>query len=69
MKILNNSAIFIEYLPNESQHNQWTSVIQELDTLFKNLEPVMNKSYDYTCLFVIMINLLKVTNVSNIKVT
>jgi hypothetical protein len=68
LNILNNVAIFIEFLPLESQQNQWIQVIQEFETLFRYLEPIMNKSYDYSSLFVIMGALLKIPSISNTKV-
>jgi hypothetical protein len=69
MNILNNIAIFIEYLPIEGQSHQWLLVFQEFETLFRQLEATMKRAYDYTCLFVIMIQLLKVPYISNSKVT
>ena len=68
LNILNNVAIYIEYLPFESQQNQWVLVIQELETLLRHLELFMNKAFDYTCLFLIMKSLLKVTSIANCKV-
>ena len=68
MKILNNIALYIEYLPIESQHSQWIMVIQEFENLFRQMEPLMNKSYDFTCLFVIMGSLLKVSSIATNKV-
>ncbi|CAF0899614.1 unnamed protein product [Brachionus calyciflorus] len=67
LRILNNVSIYIEYLTLESQHSQWLLVIQEFETLFRQLEPLMNKSYDYTSFFVIMSNLLKVPSISTNK--
>lgn len=55
--------MYIEYLPQETQHNQWTLVIQELECLFRRIEPLMNKLYDYTCLFVIMGHLFKIMGI------
>ena len=67
--ILNNVAVYIEFLPLESQQSQWTLVIQELETLFRKIEPLMNKLYDYTCLFLIMGNLFKISSISTNKVS
>lgn len=68
MSILNSVAMYIEYLPIESQHSQWTLVIQELEILFRRIEPLMNKLYDYTCLFLIMGTLFKISSIVNNKV-
>jgi hypothetical protein len=68
ISILNNTAAYIKYLPHESQHSQWALVIQELETLFHQIEPLMHRSYDYTCIFSIMNTLLKVTCIVNYKV-
>lgn len=68
VSILNNVAIYMEFLPIESQHSQWTLVIQELETLFRRIEPLMSKLYDYTCLFLIMCSLLKISSISTNKV-
>jgi hypothetical protein len=68
MTILNNVAHFINYLPLESQSNHWSLVLHELETLFRQLEPLMVKSYDYTCIFLIMQTLLKVSTIANNKV-
>ncbi len=68
IRILNNTAVYIEYLPVETQHSQWALVIQELEALFRHIEPLMVKSYDYTCLFNIMSVLLKVPVIASNKV-
>ena len=67
MRILNNVSIYIEYLTLESQHSQWLLLIQEFETLFRQLETIMCKSYDYTCFFVIISNLLRVPGISTNK--
>ena len=66
--ILNNVAVYIKYLPLETQHSQWNLVIQDLKILFHQIEPLLNRSYDYTCIFSIMNTLLKVTSIANYKV-
>jgi hypothetical protein len=68
MIVLNNAAHFIDYLPLESQLSNWSLVLHELEILFRQLEPVMVKSYDYTCIFLIMQSLLKVSVIANSKV-
>lgn len=68
MTILNNVAVYMDYLPLELQQSQWALVIQELEALFRKLEPLMNKVYDYTCLFMIMGTLFKVSSISSNKV-
>jgi hypothetical protein len=68
ISILNNVAAYIKYLPHESQHTQWGLVIQELEMLFHQIEPLLNRSFDYTCVFTIMSALLKVTCIVNYKV-
>jgi hypothetical protein len=68
MSVLNNVAIFVECLPIEGQSQQWLLVFQELEVLFRHLESIMKKSWDYTCFFVIMTQILKVPYVSNSKV-
>ena len=68
MVILNNIAVYIQYLPLETNQSQWTLVLQEFETLFRHLEPIMIKSVDYTCLFVIMSSILKVPAIASTKV-
>ena len=68
MIILNNVALYIQYLTLETNQGQWGLVLQEFETLFRHLEPLMSKSYDFTCLFIIMSSLLKVPAISNTKV-
>ena len=68
MSILNNVAIYIEYLPFESHQTQWTLVIQDLEALFHQMYLLMNKSADYTCLFLIMASMLKVNYTASCKV-
>ena len=67
LQILNNVATYMEYLPLESQQSQWVLVMQELEILFLQLESIMNKAYDYSSLFLIMITLLKVPSINNVK--
>ncbi len=69
IKVLNNAAVFIEYLSIESQHSQWILVIQELESLFRHIEPLMVKTYDYTCIFNIMSVLLRVSVIATNKVS
>lgn len=66
--ILNNVAVFMEFVPQDTQYQQWLLVFEEFDILFKKIEPLMNKSQDYICLFKIIINLLKLPGISNCKV-
>ena len=68
MTILNNVALYMQYLTLETNQIQWGLVLQEFETLFRHLEPLMNKSHDFTCLFIIMSSLLKVPAISNAKV-
>lgn len=68
INILNNACVFSEFLPFESHVPQWALVFQEIDVLYKKLAPIMNKSYDYTCIFMIMTNLLKVSSIATSKV-
>ena len=68
MIILNNVAIYIQYLSLETNQSQWTLVLQEFETLFRQMEQVMIKSADYTCLFLIMGSLLKVPAIATTKV-
>jgi hypothetical protein len=68
MTILNNVAIYIEYLPLETQQNQWSLVIQELETLFHQMYLSLTKSFDYTSLFMIMSTLLKLNYTTSCKV-
>jgi hypothetical protein len=68
LQILDNVAIYIEFLPLETQQSHWTLVIQELEKLFHNMLMFLNKSYDFTCLNLIMISLLKVSSISSSKV-
>jgi hypothetical protein len=58
----------MEYLPMETQQSQWTLVIQEFETLFQQIYPVLNKLCDFTCLFLIMSFLLKITYTTSCKV-
>ena len=69
LQILKNVATYMDYLPLESQQSQWVLVMQELEILFLQLEPIMNKSCDYSSLFLIMITLLKVPSINNVKVS
>jgi len=68
MIILNNVAVYIQYLSLETNQSQWTLVLQEFETLFRQMEPLMIKSADYTCLFLIMGSLLKVPAIATTKV-
>ena len=68
MSILNNAALFIAHLSVDSHHAQWAHVIQELELLFVSIEPFLVKSYDYTCIFVIMSKLLKLPIIAANKV-
>ena len=52
----------------ETNQSQWTLVLQEFETLFRQMEQVMIKSADYTCLFLIMGSLLKVPAIATTKV-
>ena len=56
------------FLPVDSQQQQWNLVFQECETLFKKLEGILKKYNDYTCIFLILINLLKVNFIINAKV-
>ena len=67
MTVLNNVSCYIKYLPLESQHSQWSLVIQEFEMLFHQIEPLLHRSYDYTCMFSIMNMLLKVSSITNYK--
>jgi len=69
LQILDNVAIYIEYLPLESQQSNWTLVIQELEKLFHHMYLYLNKTYDYDCIFLIMTTLLKVNSISSCKVS
>lgn len=69
MNILNNVAIYMEYLPLETQQSHWTLVIQELEKMFHHMYLYMNKNYDYSCLFLIMTTLLKVVSIASCKVS
>jgi hypothetical protein len=68
MTILNNVAIYLKYLPVESQHAQWNLVIQELEILFHQIEPLLHRSFDYSCIFQIMNIMLKVSSITSYKV-
>jgi hypothetical protein len=68
LQILDNVAIYIEYLPLESQQSHWTLVIQELEKLFHHMYLYLNKSNDCNCIFLIMTTLLKVNSISTCKV-
>ena len=68
MIILNNVAVYIQYLSLETNQSQWTLVLQEFETLFRQMEPLMIKSADHTCLFLIMGSLLKVPAIATTKV-
>ncbi len=59
----------MKYLSIETQQSQWTLVIQEMETLFRQLELVMHRNYDYSCLFTIMNNILKLPAILSTKVT
>ncbi len=69
MSILNNVALYMKYVPIETQQSQWTLVIQEMETLFRQLEFVMHRNYDYSCLFTIMNNLLRLPAILSTKVS
>lgn len=69
LQVLNNVAIYMDFLPLESQQSHWTLVIQELEKLFHHIHLYMNKDYDYTCIFLIMTTLLKVASIASCKVT
>ena len=65
--VLNNVAVYMEFLPLEAAQSQWGLVIQELEKLFDQIFLIMNKYTDYTCLFLIMATLLKVSYTTNCK--
>ncbi len=68
LNVLNNVCVFMTFLPVDLQQQQWQLVFQECENLFKKMEGILKKYNDYTCIFLILINLLKVSFISNAKV-
>lgn len=64
-----NLAIFMDYVAMETQTPTWNNILPLFDIFFRRLPQFLPTSCEISCVFKIMIQVLKVPSLSNFKVS